>query len=227
MGLVARRDNCFFAVQNALRREEVCMNTENIDPVSQDKAQALSSAALARRRMLLKGLGKGGAVLAASLPLATLASESICTPPGPDGKVIRCGISGMASGVGSRETYTTCSGYSPGWWGQESHEHEGKPGRAWPCDAAQPYNARGLFDAGHALELLDGHVPSLFQVMSRSQYSNAPVRHWICAYLNGLSGGYSNFPYSGAEVLSFYHGTGRFTADVAYTFFTTYMETHS
>ena len=199
------------------------MNTEDFDPKGQQEAQPLSAAALARRRMLLKGLGRGGALLAAAVPLKTLASESICTPEGAGGApVVRCGISGMTSGPGSRETYTTCSGYSPGWWGQE---HDGKP-KHWPtgdfCRYDLPYEQ--VFRREKLR--LDGKPPTLFQVMSRSEFANTKTRHWICAWLNAISGGYSQFPYTGQQVLDMYYDVaGTFGSDVAYKFFTTYMET--
>jgi len=44
------------------RRERIDMNRENIEPTGQGKAEAFSSAAIARRRILLNGVGKGAAV---------------------------------------------------------------------------------------------------------------------------------------------------------------------
>ena len=77
--------------------------------------EPMSAEATARRLVLLKGLGRGAAVLAASVPIQTLATQSVLTPGGQH----QCTVSGMHSGVHSTTTTTlVCGGYSPGWWGQ-------------------------------------------------------------------------------------------------------------
>jgi hypothetical protein len=45
------------------------MGTEKIEATAQSGEEALSFAAVARRRMLLKGVGKGAAVVAATVPI--------------------------------------------------------------------------------------------------------------------------------------------------------------
>ena len=203
------------------------MEPENIKPTEQGEAIAIQSDPLARRRMLLKGLGKGAAVLAAAVPLKTLATQSsTCTHPGNNGApVIRCGISGMQSGIGSRQTYTVCEGYSPGWWGQVLNDSNPRtPKRAWPTDYNEKCNVKFPKEGLNK----NGVIPTLYQVMDDPSYANTDTRHWICAWLNALSGGpKGNFPYTGAEVLAFYNGTGPYTSAAALTFFKTYMETHT
>ena len=70
---------------------------------------ALSGEALARRRALIKGLGKGTAALAVVTPIQTLAVPTII------GGTKLCTVSGVYSNVLSRPpgTVTTCSGNSP------------------------------------------------------------------------------------------------------------------
>lgn len=198
------------------------MAPENIEPTGQGKAKAIPSELLARRRMLLKGLGKGAAVLAVAVPLKTLASNSsTCTPPGNNGApAIRCGISGMQSAIGSRQTYTVCEGYSPGWWKQGSDD---TPSRTWPKDS---YGKTTPDQIVKTIFTKSSETATLYHKMKNGP--NDDTWHWICAWLNALSGGpKGNFPYTGAEVLEFYNGTGPYTSAAALTFFKTFMETHT
>jgi len=207
------------------------MNTENIESTGQAKAEALSAAAVARRRVLLKGVGKGSAVLAATIPLQTLAGQSLLTF---DGKH-QCSVSGMHSGVHSATPTNTpiCGGYSPGWWGQ-SQIVGGKivPKRAWPA-LPNGWTFNTKCDAVFTkctLRNTDGSKPSLFQIVEPqepiSKFSNTDEFHWVCAWLNALSHSF-NFPYSGQQVLDFYNSPSSTVYQDALTFFKTYMETHT
>lgn len=208
------------------------MGTKKIE-VSESSAvkEVLSSSAIDRRRALLKGVGKGVAVLGATVPLkalATLPPGSVFTYNGTGTATqIRCGVSGMTSGVHSRDVTTTqCMGYSPGWWGQEETVNEQiVPRRTWPVAYNTPYTDKFPKEV---LALVDGRVPTMFEVMRLSAYSSSTTRHWICAYLNAMGGAPAswNFPYSGQEILDFYNGIGQYTTDQAYSFLTTYMEKH-
>ena len=186
---------------------------------TEDKGATLSTDALARRNLLLKGLGRGSAVLAATVPLQTLAGQSLLTF---DGKH-QCSVSGMHSGVHSATPSNTpiCGGYSPGWWGQ-SETVDGKvvPRRAWPID----YRIKcDVIFTRCTLRNSDGSKPSLFQVMTDSRFASSDEFHWVCAYLNALSHSF-NFPYSGQEVIDFYNSSS--SAD-ALAFFKMFMEKHS
>lgn len=207
------------------------MNIENTESTGRAKAEALSSAAIARRRVLLKGVGKGSAVLAATVPLQTLAGQSLLTF---DGKH-QCSVSGMHSGVHSATPTTTpvCGGYSPGWWGQ-SQIVDGKivPKRAWPT-LPNGWTFNTKCDAVFTkctLRNTDGSKPSLFQIVEPqepiSKFSNTDEFHWVCAWLNALSHSF-NFPYSGQQVLDFYNSPSITVYQDALTFFKTYMETHT
>ncbi|TAM34145.1 MAG: hypothetical protein EPN61_17605 [Burkholderiaceae bacterium] len=192
--------------------------------------QALSSEAAARRHMLLKGLGKGSAVLAASIPLkalATLPPTSVFTNPGANGApVVRCGISGMTSGVHSQDTTTNvCSGYSPGYYTQREH---------WPSGLNPDALVTTVFPscklmvnkAGTALG--NYRVPTLLEVMNLTPRAPVPEFHWIAAWVNAMGGAPSswNFPYTGAQIQAFYAGTGPYTKAQALTFIETYLEIH-
>lgn len=195
------------------------MNTEETGSTRQKQTEMLTSAAIARRHILLKGVGKGGVVLVATVPLQTLAGQSLLTF---DGKH-QCSVSGMHSGVHSATPLSTplCGGYSPGWWGQS--DNGTSPKRAWPTlPNSWTYGTKcsTVFNK----TTLSGD-PSLFKVMSDPTYANTDQRHWICAWLNALSSSWS-FPYTGQQVLDFYYSpTPGLSAD-ALDFFKTYMETH-
>jgi hypothetical protein len=205
------------------------MAIEKTKAAEQSEAPAdepvLSSEAVARRHMLLKGLGKGSAVLAASIPLKTLAATSVFTNPGANGApVIRCGISGMNSGVHSRDTITNvCSGYSPGYYHQRQH---------WPSGLNPDALVTSVFPSctlkvnqqGTALGTF--RVPTLLEVMNLTP--RVDEFHWIAAWVNAMGGAPSswNFPYTGAQIQAFYAGTGPYSKAQALTFIKTYLEIH-
>ena len=192
------------------------MTANNSTP--SDTAEAnrptLSPDALARRQMLLKGLGKGSVVLAATVPLQTLAGQSLLTF---DGKH-QCSVSGMHSGVHSATPTNTpvCGGYSPGWW-KQVNDAGTAPRRTWPLlPNGWTYNTK--CSAVFSLHPLSGN-PTLFEVMRN--FPNTDEYHWICAWLNALSQSF-NFPYTGQEVLDFYYSPSQYADALA--FFKTYME---
>jgi hypothetical protein len=180
----------------------------------------LSSDALARRRMLLKSVGKGATVMtAASVPMHSLASIRTITNIGKNGAPkVGCGISGMMSGVHSQEpsTTATCSGYSPGRY---------KKIENWPQSCNTDY---GSFNKDTKfLSLFGGGLDKgLLAIMNEN--SSSDEFHWITALLNGCGGVPTtfNFPYTGTDVIKFYKGQGVYTAAKALEFFKTYMEIH-
>lgn len=191
------------------------MTANNSTPSDTAEANGptLSPDALARRQMLLRGLGKGSAVLAATVPLQTLAGQSLLTF---DGKH-QCSVSGMHSGVHSATPTNTpvCGGYSPGWWRQSDDGLT--PRRTWPLlPNGWTYNTK--CSAVFSKSTLSGN-PTLFQVMRN--YQNTDEFHWICAWLNALSQSF-NFPYTGQQVLDFYYSPSQYADALA--FFKTYME---
>jgi hypothetical protein len=172
---------------------------------------------LERRMMLLKGLGKGSAVLGAAIPIQTLAAPAVTVT---DGRI--CSVSGTQSAVHSQSTTAaTCQGYSPGWWGQvKKNSSPPAPRRAWPVQyktkiSGQPFAS--------TLTKQRGGVPTRFEVASLPEFSNTDLRHWLCAWLNAQGAPAAwNFPYSAAAVIDFYLQNDQ----KALTFFKDYMETH-
>lgn len=207
-------------------------NKQHDETVSPECPKSTSAS---RRRLLLSGCSKGALVLAASTPLKTLASTSVFTNPGKDGAaVIRCGISGMQSGVHSRDVVeTVCGGYSPGKY--KKRENWPVLPSPWtpdtPCkvvfsgcvltvpnlvdrevctDTTRTTTKRGkniTVTSTNCVtqQVVDGtRDASLLEVMTDG--SNTDEFHWITAWLNGISRPPFNFPYSGPEVLALYYG---------------------
>ncbi len=204
-------------------------------PKTKDSSAQLSTEAIARRHMLLKSLSKGSAVVAvAAVPIQTLATNTSLLTPGVAGGTagMRCSVSGMQSGVHSKETTTavTCGGYSPGWWGQvQIGSNPRAPRRSWSpaiptalCTGT--FTKTGTDDPGVSFA-----NKTLFNVMDESGFANTKTRHWIGAWLNGLTGGPTGFPfpYTGPEILSLYNSSDPIKRANAYKLITVYLEVHS
>ena len=198
------------------------MNTENIDSTGQGKTERLLSVAVARRRVLLRGVGKGAAVLAATVPIQTLASQSVLTVDG----MHQCTVSGMQSGVHSATpTGTpTCRGYKPSRYGTLSF---------WPGYAAGPpphatntvgsitFNETAFFANVFGSGSSSGNPARLINIVTSG--SPEPEQVWVTALLNAIKNpaGF-NFPYTPSQVLAFYSPD---PLNPALSFFRTYMQT--
>lgn len=213
--------------------------SEKLPSRSPEPSSELSPEANARRLMMLKGLGRGSAVVsAAALPLSALSQGStlLLTPTGKGGEAagLRCSVSGMQSQVANSRVPSdarTCGGYSPGWWGQETQTN-GKvvPRRTWPIDyktkVSQLFTRCASDDPGMSSMFTNG--VTLFDVMRDPKFASTKTRHWIGAYLNGLAGGVPGFPfpYSGTEVMKFYNTMDQ-KRDQFYALVVTYLEIHN
>nr|WP_315241769.1 hypothetical protein [uncultured Albidiferax sp.] len=175
----------------------------------QSNASGLAPDALARRRMLLKSLGKGSSVIAAAaIPMHTLAST------GTLAKTIggnRCTVSGMASGIHSANPTTElCKGLAPSRFASPAN---------WPyaerIGSSANYNVRipGItaFSSTSAFNtVFTGAISSssIASIMSTAQSSDEAV--WITALFNAALGVSTtpnlvmNFPYTPAQVKAMY-----------------------
>ena len=200
------------------------MNTENFDSIGQVKTERLSSEAVARRRVLLKGVGKGVAALAATVPIQTLASQSVLTDPRL-GTQHQCTVSGMQSGVHSATpTGTqTCMGYRPSryellsfWPGYLP----GNPAHATNTVGIITFNETAFFATVFGGGPSSGNAARLFTIVSTG--SPEPEQVWVTALLNAIKNpaGF-NFPYTPSQVLAFYSSS---QAAQALIFFRTYMQ---
>lgn len=164
----------------------------------------LTSEALARRRVMLKSLSKGSAVLAAAVPIQSLATGGLT-----DTRL--CTVSGIQSNVGSGRTGGTtdnCRGFEPKHYNTLSNwpgYNVGPPPVAsfrmgnLDINTATPFNT--VFSGGSGVGLLavlqtPGHDPL--------------EKTWVAALLNAVKramfqpGTAGYFPYTAAEVIGLY-----------------------
>ena len=184
----------------------------------------LASDAMARRRMLLKSLGKGSSVIAAAaIPMHTLAATGTLANTA-NGR--RCSISGTMSGVHSQNTVTNiCTGYSPSYYCTISN---------WPNydsttrTATNSANGKTFTQYSTFTNLFGGNstigYQKLIDIMLKN--SGSDEFHWTAALLNSLPGSLAtNFPYTSIQVINCYNAADP-TRTNGLNFFKQYMETH-
>lgn len=165
---------------------------------------ALSDESLARRRLLMKSLGKGAAVVAASVPLQSLAAGNLGASRLP-GTTKKCIVSGNLSTVGSVSPLVDneCSGYSPTYYSNLSN---------WPALPA------GKSPASPFSDFFPGsNVSTPMSTVVQGGGSDAV---WAVAYLNSLGPAILNFPYTDVEVVNFYTASN----SAALNFFQQFMQ---
>jgi hypothetical protein len=196
-------------------------------PTSPDAAaQApVSGEALARRRLLLKGLGKGASAAAVLVPIQTLATT---TPS--DGVVRLCTVSGIQSNVGSGRTGGTtaqCQGHSPSFYATlanwPGYNATTKVASFW-LRSTKFYNTstfKAVFNNTGASSV------TLFNIISSGPVSE---QIWVTALLNAIKrnggtniGSPGYFPYSPNEVVALYNDTAK--RSNAETLFANYLQT--
>lgn len=176
---------------------------------------ARQARAIDRRRLLLKGVGRGSALLGATVPLKTLAGTRVITFD-----ATQCTVSGMQSGVHSASpSNLTCKGYTPSSWGQSVNNAGLVPVKAWPT-GVNPGAACTTVLINCKLTVLSKPA-TLFQIVN--QFPTSDDAHWLCAWLNAQvpTTANLNFPYSTDSVLRFYSSS----SSNALAFFKKYTET--
>jgi hypothetical protein len=173
-------------------------------------AKAMSAGRVASRRyILLKGVGRGSAILAAAVPIKTLASVPSVTITGEI-----CSVSGTQSVVHSQpKGLPPCAGSRPAKYATLANWPTGRPytvnGKS--IDQNTPFNS--VFGAGSSL--------GMFAILNRPVSDES---HWIAALLNAIKAPASPvFPYTAPEVLGLYGDVTKRAAALA--FFTNFMET--
>ena len=190
--------------------------TETLDAESTHAGiSGLTSDAIARRRMLLKSLGKGSSVIAAAaIPMHTLAGT------GTLAKTIngtRCTVSSMASGIHSKDTTTQeCSGLTtskfadPSTWPQVSSASKNSNSNSnnnktytVTCAGIPSFQDSSLYSSVFGT----GSSRQLLNILTKDSSSDEAV--WITALLNSIvcvsgitSSGVKNYPYTPAEVIA-------------------------
>lgn len=191
--------------------------TENVVP-----AQGKTPASLERRALLLRSMGKGSAVLAAaSLPVHTLSNTPTIVIKGTS---VRCSISGMQSGMGSRIPVTdTCAGKSPGYWHDEMHWTDAQKSVIYSkrnpySDPRTTFNDVFGFASSSTLggRTLYEYLTSIGGGRNNSlSLNNTDEWHWVCAWMNAVANnvagtGVVNFPYTAEQVVRIYQNPGSF-----------------
>lgn len=176
--------------------------------------------ALQRRRLLLRGVGKGAAVAAAVVPIQSLATPSL---------IVRlCTVSGVQSNVGSGRTggtTATCQGFAPGhfadlknWPGYSADPSERSEFQIGNLSFTEqsPFNANGLFGNGSNSTLI-----GIFTLPNQAE----PDQVWAAALLSAVKKGLTGlagsgamekplyFPYTASEVLDLYNSSRKEAAE--------------
>lgn len=177
--------------------------------------ETLNAAALARRRALVKGLGKGGAALAVVAPIQSYAAPKLNT-----GQV--CSLSGLQSGVASHDpaTTATCTGWPP------LHFIDSGKGMAndWPA-GIDPASAtfRSIF-GGDDDRLLLKVLRDAWPTSGTGSQPDIDKSYWIAAYFNAQIAS-NNWVYTSTQVVSQYqlYSTNPTQADAYLNFYKTYL----
>lgn len=197
------------------------MSTDRPQPLPQPTTPDVSTepAPVSRRRALLKGLGKGTAVLAAAVPIRTLATTTVTADKH------LCSVSGSMSGVRSITTgMATCGGRKFSTY---------KPVPSWPLDGmsqevvnngtANFLRSTTNFGAvfGNSLTTAAYTMNTMFAA-GVTDATAIDEAHWIVALLNAKNYP-ATFPYTATEILAQY-GAGGATRINALAFYKTHME---
>lgn len=173
-------------------------------------AQTMSADRVASRRyILLKGVGRGSAILAAAIPIKTLASVPSVTITGEI-----CSVSGTQSVVHSQpKGLPQCAGSQPAKYATLANWPAGRPYTVSGKSIDQNTQFSAVFGAGSNLGLL--------AILNRPLSDES---HWIAALLNAIKAPAAPvFPYTAPEVLGLYSDITKRAAALA--FFTHFMET--
>jgi len=174
--------------------------------------EVFSADATARRRALLKGLGRGTAVLAATVPIQTLAGQ-LCPTSGT--KSAR-----VSQGVSTSESCPT--GFSVDFWAKSTttaannSKKSAVPLNKWPTGTDPSWKYNSVFVESR-------NDKAMFQIMTEP--TDSDERHWICAWLNAHA--ISNFPYKPEKVITLSDPSYRLQYDNTLAFLKGYMETRT
>lgn len=159
-----------------------------------------------RRHMLLRGIGRGSALLAAAAPIKTLASTPSVTA---NGQI--CTISGVQSAAHSQATnLPTCAGLAPAKYASSS---------SWPT-----YNGQSINNGTKFSDVFGAGPNTLLWKILSSPQQDSPELHWITAWFNAIKAPAGRvFPYTPNEVVALYNSAQQ---AAALGFFTGWMETN-
>lgn len=180
-------------------------------PAAAEDSSSASDARLQRRRVLLSALGKGGAVLAASVPLAAKAIPAtgtvLVTNPGGSNNRL-CTVSGVGSLVASNvPNGSACNALSAAHYVSAAQ---------WPspyrkADIVAPNPNPGPATTANAL-LSTSDFTAGRTALDVLQTGTAIEAAWVAAALNAVEPSPNAFPYALGQVQA--HFANRSNADV-------------
>lgn len=177
--------------------------------------ETLNAAALARRRALVKGLGKGGAALAVVTPIQSYAIPKLNT-----GQV--CSLSGLQSGVTSHTPghASNCTGWPP------SHFMSKGVANDWPA-GIDPLTVtfNSVFGGtDNRLLLMVLRDASTDGTTTPPTQADIDKSYWIAAYFNAQIPS-NNWVYTATQVVSQYqlYNTNPTQAEAYLNFYKTYL----
>lgn len=194
-----------------------------------DSASAAPSSlqSLGRRRTLLAGIGRAGALAGAAVPLSSLATGS---KPGmrlqKTGKYYVCTVSGQNSVVHSAQATNPvdCGGKGVAWYQQKvSGKYVNWPvslgNSVCPISGSNYVASTATFQAAFGCTISRKSTLTLSAIIDSNPTSDEA--HWIVATLNAtqMSG---NFPFTTGEVKAMCQDAAKRGA--AFSFFTGYLE---
>lgn len=203
-----------------MQHKQTSQPSTSADSAPVRESSDMAGDALARRRLLLKGLAKGSAVAAAVAPVQSLmaqtSTERLCT------------VSGVQSNVGSGRTGGTtakCQGNSISYFSTLSnwpgYNSVSSPNGSFTNGSTSGLTAQATFFAVFA----GGSSGSLISIVTGSPASSEAI--WVTALLNANKRthdisvlGY--FPYTPAEVVALYADNAKRSA--AEAFFSGYLQ---
>lgn len=185
-------------------------------PIDSLSSVSSSASALARRRMLLAGLGKGSAALALVVPIQTLAVTTIV------GGTKLCTVSGVQSNVGSHPlgAPTTCQGNSPTYFGTLAN-WPGYDSASNPPKASFTVNGVIFTNSSKFSDVFGSGVGTSLDTVVKTTSDNSV---WVTAWLNAVKNRF-NFPYTPSQVVAFYTNPDVALKARALAFFRDYMQT--
>ena len=157
--------------------------------------------ALARRRLLLSGLGKGSVVLAAAaVPMHSLANTPTrCKTDGQKGAPVWATCSGWHSAVGSRIPADT-----PVSQGNSCTHYTDKT--CWPGYDSNPQKDASCVNKKHKDIFGGTDTRTCYDIVKN--YPTTDACHWVVAYLNAQTCVSKNFPYDKNEIVAHYSNAG-------------------
>lgn len=159
-------------------------------------AAGMGLSALQRRRLLLRGVGKGGVVLAAAVPLASFATVPLLKTTVVDGKAHLCTLSGVQSVLASSSVVTQeCSGKSAEYWLDSN--------LTWPTFMARGQSVTRSSTFGSVFGGTGGNTVMTLEQLLGPGFSGEE-KTWVRALLNSAQFFPMSFPYDTAFVVTSY-----------------------